>query len=151
MFAGGVGGGGAARQSMIDELRERYGGRFTVVNRFHQKQLADMIASHKIVIAPDSPITHDYWSNRVYLTLGFGGFLLHPRCRKLEEHYTDGKHLVMYEDRDKFWEYLNCYLGCPRAREEMQRNALQHTWQHHTYKHRCERLISIVKQRLELK
>lgn len=38
-----------------------------------------------------------YWSDRVYETVGRGGFLIHPRIVGLEDEFTDGVHCVFYE------------------------------------------------------
>ncbi len=72
------------RESFIQEMRHRWGSRFHHVERgVHGAQLAELIARARVVVAPDSPVTDRYWSNRVYNALGLGAFLMHPSCFEL--------------------------------------------------------------------
>lgn len=99
---------GRRRAEHVAHLQARYGDRFAVMGdggpkyRRHGRELADVFASCKVVVAPDGPNTARYWSNRVYLTLGLGGYLLHPRCEGLQEHYLASE-LTTYKD----WAHLD--------------------------------------------
>jgi|GEM_PF-2511933 len=140
--------GGRGRASFVDEMKEQYGERFCCRRGLHGRALADEIGLAKIVVAPDHPITHNYWSNRVYLSLGFGAFLLHPYCKTLGPHYQDGKEIVYYRNRTELFEKIEYYLGNPEERLTIQRAGLARTLEEHTYTHRCQKLIKIVKDRL---
>lgn len=145
---------GRAREEHVAELRSVYGSRFCVLGeggpqtRRHGRELADILASAKIVVAPDGPQTDLYWSNRVYLTLGFGGFLLHPWCAGLAKHYTDGVEIAYYRDRAHFHERVRYYLEQPDLRIWLAANGLARTRLEHLYRHRVQRLVEIVKERL---
>lgn len=141
---------GDDRIRQLDELAARYKDRFLIAKGVHQRCLADLIASCKVVIAPESPCTDKYWSNRVYNTLGFGGFLIHPRCLRLERHYVDKQHLVMYDGQDELFRLIDSYLDFPSARQEIAERGYLHTLEHHTYTARCQQLLSTVKERLSL-
>lgn len=115
------------------------------------RELAHLIARSKVVIAPDGPQTDLYWSNRVYLTLGFGAFLLHPYCKRLEQHYTHDKEIVYYTDRENMRskiEYALYAHGAGEYRGEIANAAYLRTAKEHTYIQRCEQLLTIVKERL---
>ena len=57
--------------------------------------LNDLIASCKVIIG-ESIIHPYYWSNRIYETIGRGGFCLHAYHEGIENEYTS-----LYEDLHK--------------------------------------------------
>ena len=152
---------GKGRSGQIRALQEHYGDRFAIVGdppstKVHGRTLADLFASTKVVIAPVTPSTDHYWSNRVYLTLGLGGLLLHPYCRGLVEQYpaeganppTYGTRLLMYRSEEELRRMIDYYLRYEDEREIIRRAGHEHTMAHHTYRHRCADLVRIVKERL---
>lgn len=147
----GTANGGTGRESFVAEMREKYGPAFYHVTKgAHGRTLADLIARSKIVVAPDAPVTDRYWSNRVYLTLGFGGFLLHPFSEGLAAQYTPEGHLDMYRSRDQLHRMIDYYLPRPEDRAAIASDGLRHTLNAHTYRHRVEQMMAVVKERLGL-
>lgn len=148
---------GQKRLDHITELQAEYGEKFRVMgggarSRKHGRELAGIIASTKIVIAPDGPSTDNYWSNRVYQVLGFGGFLLHPWCKKLTEQYSGRLDLCYYRSREELrYTLIPHYLDNPRARDEISITGLETTLHHNLYRHRCETLVEIVRNKLGVK
>lgn len=144
---------GRDRAAHVDHLQVTWGKRFTMLGdggprrRLHGRQLADLFAATKVVVAPNGPNTDSYWSNRVYLTLGFGGFLLHPYCEKLLQHYTHDQ-LVTYRSVEECDELIDFYLRHPDDRFEMQTKGYARTILDHTYWRRCAELVSVVKERI---
>ena len=139
--------GGQARASHIDELTITYRQSFNHVTRgVHGRRLADLIAASQIVVAPDGPVSDRYWSNRVYLTLGFGGFLLHPYCQKLKQHYTDGEEIVYYRNREDLYKKIKYYFDHPEERKRIQSAGYLRTKREHTYRLRCGELITRVRK-----
>lgn len=137
---------GRGRLAFVQEMERTYGDQFVRVGwGVHQRELADLIARAKIVVAPDCPCTDHYWSNRVYLTLGFQGFLLHPYC-SLRHHYTDYLELVMYTSIDHLHDLITHYMS--KRRESIAHAGYERTMKEHTYIHRCEELIRIVRERV---
>jgi hypothetical protein len=67
------------------------------------QDLNDLYASAKVVVGdtlcPGFKKPY-YWSDRVYETVGRGGFLIHPRITGLEEEFVDGEHLRLYDYGD---------------------------------------------------
>lgn len=137
--------GGVGRASFVKEMRDRYGELFRHVDRgLHGDALGQAIADHDIVVAPDSPVTDRYWSNRVYLTLGRGGFLLHPRCAGLEDQYRGGIDIAYYDDRKDLHDKIRMYLANPDSCMRMAASGLVRTAQHHTYQDRVRRLLEVL-------
>jgi len=75
-----------------------------------------------------------YWSDRLYLSLACGAFLLYPRVGGIERYFTDGEHLVLYDSVDDLYKKIDYWL--PRE-DERRRIALDgsaharlnHSWQ----------------------
>ncbi len=147
LFTGGRKG-GVLRESFVREMIRRYPNFLHLDKGCHGLSLSKVIAEAAVVVAPDSPVTERYWSNRVYLTLGLGGFLLHPYTKGLTEQYP--LDLAYYQSREDLHDSIRFYMNDPDTREAMQCGGRYWTLQHHTYKHRCEQLITIVKERLSL-
>jgi len=139
---------GSMRANHIAVLKQTYNKQFQIVNRLHGRGLSNLIASTKVVIAPMGLCTNHYWSNRVYLLLGFGAFLLHPYCEGLTRHYLDQQHIVYYTSVKAGLELIDYYLGQPELRESISRAAYEHTKAHHTYRLRCQELIKTIQTRL---
>lgn len=142
---------GGKRMSFVQEMTDRYGKQFVafghkVKERVHGEALANLYARAKIIVAPDGPVTDRYWSNRIYLTLGFGGFLMHPECSKLSLHYTPGIDFIPYKSREELHTLIEMYLKLPAARDNTAWRGLQKTKSSNTYMHRCEELIKCLDQ-----
>jgi len=74
--------------------------------------LNDLYASATVVVGDSlcPGFTKDhYWSDRVYETLGRGGFLIHPYIKGLGEEFTDGEQLRFYEFND--WKGLDALIN----------------------------------------
>lgn len=146
---------GQDRASHVAQLKEYYGVMFGVLGdggpkyRKHGRDLADIFASTRIVIAPDGPQTQRYWSNRVYLTLGLGGFLLHPYCDRLGYHYDLGEELITYQNREELIMLIDHYLIKKSEREVMIEKGLKATLERNLYRHRCEDLIKIIQESIK--
>lgn len=142
---------GETGTSCLMDLKTRYGPNFYTIDgryRIHGRKLAQEFANSEIVIAPDGPITDNYWSNRVYLTLGLGGFLLHPYAASLLDQYNPSTELAMYHSRENLYELIEYFWKNPERRLAFRVAGHQRTIAEHTYTHRCVTLIETVKERL---
>lgn len=145
---------GQKRAAHVAHLRSRYGDRFAVLgdggprHRLHGRVLADLFASVKVVVAPDGPNTDRYWSNRVYLTTGLGGLLIHPMCEGLFKHYSMNE-LMYYENAEHLDQVIDMMLTLSdEQRLEIRKAGLKAAIERNLYRHRCAQLIKEVEARL---
>lgn len=154
--------GGDGRRGFVSEMRDSWAGQFVHVGEnppfIWTRELANLIARAKIVVAPDHPITNRYWSNRVYVTLGFGGFLIHPYCWGVIDHYASifgdlspgvGP-FVIYRDRADLKKQIHTFLHPKNAkvRQQVSERGMLYTLSNHTFLHRCAQLIRRVGEML---
>ncbi len=147
---------GSKRVEQIGRLRERYGDKLMLLgeggarNRKHGRELADIMANVKIVIAPGGPSTDHYWSNRVFQALGFGAFLLHPRCANLDIFYDPGVHYLAYDNSAELSveSIIDEFIveGAAEVRQAISQNALRRTIECNLYLHRVEALVQHMKE-----
>lgn len=133
-----------AREEVCNSLKgydfKRYGEKDTLEVR--GSKLNTLYASAKIVLG-DSVYSPHYWSNRIYETLGRGGFLIHPMIEGLDKEYQPYEHFVpfKYGDTKSLHEKIDYYLAHPEERKRIADAAFEHTKKHHTVRHRCEELL----------
>lgn len=146
LFVGGVKGCGVQRESFVQQLRERYGNRFHWIDKgCYREGLRDLVARSKVVVCPDSPVTDKYWSNRVYVMAGFGACLLHSR---VADRIIPG--VLTYDDRQEMIGHIDDLLGAAEEhRKKASETVLEQVKQDHLYRHRCEELIRVVKEKLD--
>jgi hypothetical protein len=145
--------GGQGRESFVKFLKDEYGTKFVQVRKVYREALAKVIASSLMVVAPDHPITDNYWSNRVYMALGFGALLLHPRVKSLENQFRDCQHIIYYDTRKDLEDTIGMILANPASVngvgwDWMKSSAVETIKKNHTYQHRCRDLIELVKERI---
>ena len=145
------------RKELVNFLKKTYGPRFklfgdVIANQdpgypvmAFGKQLNDVYASAKVVVC-DSLNSPMYWSNRIYETLGRGGFAIHPKVVGLEKEFEYGKYLVPYDygDFEGLKRKIDYYLEHDAEREKIRRAGMAYVAAHKTFKQRCEQIIKIV-------
>ena len=137
LFVGSIRG----RESFVDWCFREIGGAFHhVPHGVHGDELMELIRRTAVVVAPDSPVSDRYWSNRVYLILSMGGFLLHPWSAGLAEQYG-GLELMMYKDRRHLLQLLTTSND---VRAAYVAAGLKATIEKHLYRHRCAELMRYV-------
>jgi len=100
----------------------------------------------KIAVGDSLCINYDYpyyWSDRVYETLGRGGFMIHPYIKGMEKHFKDGKHLVFYEfnNFDDLKSKVDYYLKHDDEREKIRTAGHLHVKNNHTYTNRWRTIL----------
>lgn len=141
------------RPQLISWLAATYGPRFTRVagdcpsGTVRGHSLNQLYASSKVVVGDSLCLDFNYanyWSDRVYETLGRGGFLIHPRVKGMDEHFIDGEHLAFYDygnfDELKYW--IDGYLDEECERDAIRLAGHQHVRDHHTYRHRWTEILA---------
>lgn len=137
------------RQRMLKFLAETYGDRFVWVGKndptaVRGHKLNELYASAKIVIG-DCMYGENYWSNRVYETLGRGAFLIHPRVKGLEKEYNPYQHYIPYDwaDFEQLKEKIDYFLEHPELRDKIRTAAFEFTKWHYKMSDRCKELIAL--------
>lgn len=115
-------------------------------DRAYGKEYAKIIAQSKIIVAPDMPIKPNYWSNRVYVVCGHGGFMLHPYAEMLAMQYEDGKEIVFYHSREDLHAKIHYYLAHDNERKQIAHNGMTKSASHHTYIHRCSKILNAMNE-----
>lgn len=85
----------------------------------------------------------DYWSDRVYETLGRGGFLIHPYVKGMEKEFEDRKHLVFYEygNFEQLKELIDYYIEHEEEREQIRITGHELVKNNYTYEHRWKHIL----------
>ena len=140
--------GGVGRESCLAALADRYGPGFVTAGT-HPKEhvwtrpLANLVARAGVVICPDAPVTDRYWSNRACVMTGFGGFVLHPECAGLRDHYADGE-VAYYRGRADMFAQIDRWLADAAGRRRVSEAGMMRTLSEHTSLHRCRTLLQTV-------
>jgi hypothetical protein len=139
------------RPKLINFLSQAYGKRFNLYGREGVKmvrgqELNNLYAATKVVVGdtlcPDFAYP-DYWSDRIYETIGRGGFLIHPYIKGLEKEFEDKKHVVFYEynNLDQLKELVDYYLEHDEEREQIRRSGHELVKNNYTYKNRWQTIL----------
>lgn len=146
LFIGGIGYG---RDKFVQELRERYGEKFKhILKGCHGSAFAWEVRNAKIVVAPPTPVTDRYFSNRVYNVLKAGGFLLHPWSKGIYKQFDAPLALMLYQDTTQLHDWINLSLMGANVRAHWAAVGQQRVLNYHTYRHRCTELVRIVQEEL---
>ena len=98
----------------------------------------------KIILGADTTNeVEGYWSNRLWLTLGCGGFFLTAYVQGMEEFFENRKHLVWYHDQQECLTLVDEYLAKPQERRGIGYQGYQLVHQNHTFHHFADRVISL--------
>ena len=113
-------------------------------------ELNKLYASTKIVIGDTLCIGFkypDYWSDRVYETMGRGGFIIHPYVSGMEREFEDKKHLVFYEygNFKQLKKLIDYYLEHDEEREAIRVAGHELVKQNYTYKNRWQEILKELK------
>lgn len=137
------------RQRLLRFLKDTYGGRFKWVGKDNPAQvrgkyLNRLYSSAKIVIG-DCMYADNYWSNRVYETIGRGSFLIHPRVEGLDKELVPYKHYVPYDwgDFAQLKEKIDYFLEHDELRDKIRRAGFAYVKDHYKMSDRCRDLIAL--------
>lgn len=113
------------------------------------KRLNDLYASVKVVVGDScfASTARSYTSDRLFETVGRGGFLVYPRIPAAAAALEGGKHCMFYTpgDFDSLRRAIEWSLVMTHDERQQIREAGQmHVREHHTYLNRLEELLAIV-------
>ena len=105
-------------------------------------KFAKICSGAKIILGIDaSNQVEGYFSNRTWITLGCGGFLLTRYVPGLEKIFTNKKHLVWYHNVEECLHLIAEYLKKDEERERISREGYHYVHEHHTYDHVVQRIL----------
>ena len=139
------------RGQLIGYLEKTYGSKFEHwgndgLGTVRGKKLNELYASSKIVVG-DTLCPNfnypDYWSDRVYETLGRGGFIIHPHVPGMENEFVDKEHLVFYEYNNfgQLKSLIDYYSEHDEEREKIRLAGHKLVKEKYTYKNRWEHIL----------
>lgn len=132
------------REEFAGRLKGRYGNRFHVASNCYGQDLADLSVSTKIIVAPDFPTNEFYWSSRFYLTLGLGGFMVHPDCYGLRDEFEEGKHFAGYKGMNELFMTIDYYLEHEEERKQIQMEGQVRCLEVATFQHRLQTMLDTI-------
>ena len=142
---------GSSRARLLKFLELEYGDKFywagrTGPHEIRDSSLTQLISESKIVIG-DCVFSDKYWSNRVYETLGRGGFLIHPMVPGLEEEFNHNEHMVMFEHNNHgdLKNKIDRYLVDEKSRERIRKKGMERVKSFHTLKNRAHQVLEILR------
>jgi|TARA_R100001530_G_scaffold127734_1_gene97065 hypothetical protein len=140
---------GAQRESFVRGLQETYGDKFRIFSNVFGRDLYDACASVKIIVSPRTPQDDFYWSSRVYMTTGSGGFMLYPKLEGLKEEFKKDEEVAMYATGHQLKDKIDYYLENEEERKKIQIAGYKKTITDYTYSKRLETLIhTLVKNKI---
>lgn len=151
VFVGGVNHHYQYRQEMLAFLKKSYnlkwyGMRNTWEIRGHE--LNKLYSSAKIIIG-DSVYSPHYWSNRIYETIGRGGFIIHPEIEGLDKEFIPYKHYVPYKigDFEGLRKKIDYYLKNKEKRDKIRIVGMNYCNKKYNYKKRCQKMLEVLSER----
>lgn len=143
------------RPQLVQFLQDTYGDRFAHFGNdgkwgvVRGEKLNRVYADAKVVVGDSLCINFNYpsyWSDRVYETLGRGGFMIHPYISGMEQHFKDREHLVFYDfgNFKQLKSLIDYYLEHADEREQIRTAGFEHVKANHTYRNRWQQIIKEV-------
>lgn len=141
------------RRRLVDFLSDTYGRRFVKHGAPESCVRGDALnrlyASAKVVVGDSLCVGFDhphYWSDRIYETLGRGGFMIHPYIFGLEEEFRDREHVVFYPFGDfaALRRLIDYYVKHDDEREAIRRAGHARVKEGSTYVHRMRQMLGVL-------
>ena len=151
------------RGELLDFLRANYGNRFghfggggncaccvtglSEEREIRHEDLNNLLATLKITIC-DTVNSPHYWSNRIYETLGRGGFAIHPRVEGLDKEFKEFEHFVPYTvgNFKDLKNKIDYYLEDMDSRERIRKDGFDYCHTRHTYTQRVKDLLRVLNE-----
>jgi hypothetical protein len=136
----------AKRRQMIYELNRRYDFvHYGKDGKCRGTEHSRAVNQTKIMVC-DNAVNDlpGYYSNRVYLHLACGGFVLHPRVPDMEKVFEDNVHLVYYNGHADLFKKINHYLDRPHERKRIAQAGRECVSRYHTWDARMEEFWEII-------
>lgn len=144
------------RQQLIDWLRTTYGDRFLKYGNpeitIRGDALNKLYSNTKVVIGDSLCQNFDheyYWSDRIYETIGRGGFLIHPYIKGIEDSFEIGKELITYKygDFKELKKLIDYYIEHDEEREKIRKSGYERVKKDHTYTNRLKEMFEVINEK----
>jgi spore maturation protein CgeB len=109
--------------------------------------LGKMYGSGKIFLGVHTKSIDDtfcYFSNRPFITMGYGRFYLCWKTFGIENMFEIGTHLDVFSSFEEGFDKITFYLKNEDKREKIAKNAKKLIFEKHLSKYRCQDLISTI-------
>jgi spore maturation protein CgeB len=113
--------------------------------RVYPKEFGRICYATKIILGCDQ--YHDmegYFSNRTWITMGFGGFLLTNYVPGLENIFTKGEHLEWYRSQEECLDLIDYYLKHEHQRKKIAQSGYEYVHKNRPWDVVIEEIISRV-------
>jgi len=140
------------RIHMIKFLQQHYGEDFLWLgqteHQVREERLSTLISKTKIVLG-DSVYYPGYWSNRIYESIGRGGFVIHPYVPGIEEDFKENEECVFYNrwDFSDLKNKIDYYLKHKDERSIISKKGLERVKKDHTLLNRCKQILEILNEK----
>ena len=148
------------RKQLVEWLEKTYGSRYKKYGSpervVRNQDLNQLYANAKVVVGDSLCLDFNhpnYWSDRVYETIGRGGFIIHPFIEGMQEEFTDGYNIAFYRygDFDGLKQQIDYYIENPKERERIQRDGLNYVRKNCTYHNRLQQMLDTVAEQEKMK
>jgi spore maturation protein CgeB len=142
------------RAQLATWLEDTYGDRYAkygypekLVRGF---ELNKLYSNTKIVVGDSlckDFIDSYYWSDRIYETIGRGGFIIHPYIPGITDHFVDRKEAVFYSygNWTQLKNLIDYYLEHDDEREAIRTAGRHRVLAEHTYRHRVQEMLHVLR------
>jgi len=143
------------RPELVNWLKNTYKRRFTHVGgdgdtgTIRELELNKVYSNSKVAVGDTLCINFDYpyyFSDRLFESIGRGGFTIFPYIKGVEDNFVVDKEIVTYEfgNFEQLKEKIDYYIKHDDEREKIRKAGLERVIKHHTYKHRWEQILKEV-------
>lgn len=83
-------------------------------------------------------------NHRSYETAACAAFCLSDRAVGMEDVFSEGEEIALYDDGADLADKVKYYLDHPKERDKIAQNAQKRAYGHYTYRHRLEEIFSFI-------
>lgn len=130
-----------ARREEVEPVRREFD--VNMITQVFGRELSAVVRRHRIILGPRYPGAPGYWSDRIYVVLGHGGFFLAPEIEGMrEEGLHPGIHYAPLGD-DPVRE-IRHWLARPEERARIARQGQELVLGRFTYEDRVRELCATI-------
>ena len=137
------------RKIFIEEIKKSFDlDIYGVGNKqpIYNKELEKTLQNYKIALGHNCVNSPGYWSSRLYITIGFGGFFITPYTKLLEREFKNKEHLVWYKNLKEGKKLIKYYLEHNEEREKIRRQGYEYCQKNHNWNVRAKEFIKVFKE-----